>query len=136
MHRKLPFEKLRISYMMAVFKNGLYSETMASMQSRTCISGDRATRLRASVPASDSGSNKSELLWELTTFSKAWFLLPSHLVSCPDSSDMPLLFQRVLTISFLICWHPFWAIVVGEWREGVVGFKSMTHFRVFGTLGD
>lgn len=136
-HGKLPFEMLRISYMVTVFGNDFYSETMATIKSRTCIlvSGTRATRPIGPVLASDSGSNKREALWELTTFTESWFLSPSHLLSCPDSSDTPLLFHRVLSISFLICWHPFWAIVVGEWKEGVVGFKAMSHFRVFGTLG-
>lgn len=94
--------------------------------------GARATRLVLPVPASDSGSDKSELQCGLTAFSEAWTLLPSHLVSCPYSRGLPLLFQGVLAISFLICWHPFWATVVGGWREAVVGFKGMSHFRVFG----
>lgn len=122
---------------MAVFETDFYSESMVSIKCRTCVNGTRATRLMAPVPASESGSDNSELLWELTPFSESWFLLPSHLTSCPFSGGMPLLFQGVLTISFLISWHPFWTMVVrgrGGWREGVFGFTAMSHFRVFGTL--
>lgn len=61
----------------------------------------------------------------------AGLLLPFHPLYCP--SEMPLLLQGVLpwAISFLICWHPFWAMVVGGgWKEGVVCFKAMSHFKV------
>lgn len=130
-----PFERLGIAYMMAVFENGFYSECMASIKRRTCVSGTRATRLRSPVLASDSGSNKNELCGSLPSSPRP--ASSSHLTSSLVlTGDMPFLFQRVLIISFLICWHLSWAIVVGEWREGVVSFKTMRHCRVFGTLGD
>lgn len=91
----------------------------------------------APVPASDSGSGNSELLWGLTRFSEAWFLLPSPLTFCPYSGGMPLLTRGVLTISFLIFGihsGSWWLERDGGGRKGVFGFIAMSHFRVFGTL--
>lgn len=53
---------------MTVFEIDFYSEIMASIKSRACIGGTRATRLAVPVPASDSGSDKSELSCKPTAF--------------------------------------------------------------------
>lgn len=122
---------------MAVSETDFYSESMVSIKCRICINGTRATRLMA--PA-----QPLALAQTIASFCGSSLPPPSSGSSSHLTSPLVLTLVACLCCSmefwpffFLICWHPFWAMVVrrrGGWREGVFGFIAMSHFRVFGTL--
>lgn len=118
--------------MLSVFENGFYSESRAFVKSRTCIRGTRVTRLLAPSSVLPLELAKVSFCGGPTTF-------PVSGSSRHRTPSLALTLQTCLCCSkefflgllfFLIFWHPFWAMMVGGWREGVIFFKAMSHFRV------